>query len=114
MNSVGGLLNKPSKAVVSNLGSPDVLGLKLPEAFSTSSAGQDFWELQSKNIWELKVENHRSRGSFTGLRFSHTYEREEGVCLPVLLVCLYELRSDVERCAHRCMYVKNAIHTLAG
>ena len=35
---------------VSNLGSPDVL--KFAEAFPTSYAGQDFWELYSKNIWE--------------------------------------------------------------
>ena len=39
------------KAVVPNLGPPDVLGIQLPEAFTTTSAGQDFWELKSKNIW---------------------------------------------------------------
>ena len=41
-----------------NLGSSDIFGLKLPEAFTTSCAGQDFWELQSKNIWGPKVGNH--------------------------------------------------------
>ena len=34
-----------SRTVVPNLGSPDVLGLELPEAFTISYAGQDFWEL---------------------------------------------------------------------
>ena len=34
-----------SIAVVPNLGSPDILGLKLPEAFTTSCAGQNIWEL---------------------------------------------------------------------
>ena len=33
------------RAVIPNLGSPDVPGLKFPEAFITSYAGQDFWEL---------------------------------------------------------------------
>ena len=42
--------------VVSNLGPPDVLGLQLPEAFT--SAGQNFWELKSKNIWRAKVGHH--------------------------------------------------------
>lgn len=32
----------PSKAAVTNLGSPDVLGLKLLEAFTASCAGQYF------------------------------------------------------------------------
>ena len=44
-----------SIAVVPNLGPPDVLGLQLAEAFITTSAGQDFWELKSKNIWRAKV-----------------------------------------------------------
>ena len=43
-------------AVVPNLGPPDVLGLQLPEASTTTSAGQDFWELKSKNIWRPKVD----------------------------------------------------------
>ena len=43
-------------AVIPNLGPPDVLGLQLPEAFTNTSAGQDFWELKSKNIWRPKVE----------------------------------------------------------
>ena len=50
-----------SRAVVPNLGSPDVLGLQLPEAFTTTLAGQDFWELKSKNIWRPKVRDHCSR-----------------------------------------------------
>ena len=41
-----------------NLGPPDVLGLQLPEAFTTTSAGQDFWELKSKDIWRPKVGDH--------------------------------------------------------
>ena len=41
--------------MVSNLVPPDVLGLQLPEAFTTTSAGQDFWELKFKNIWRPKV-----------------------------------------------------------
>lgn len=31
-------------AVVPNLGSPDVIGLRYPKAFALSCAGQDFWE----------------------------------------------------------------------
>ena len=46
--------------VVSNLGPPDVLGLQLPEAYTATSAGQEFWELKSKNIWRPKVEDHCS------------------------------------------------------
>ena len=42
------------RPILLNFGSPDVLG----EAFTTSSAGQDFWELQTKNIWGLKVRNN--------------------------------------------------------
>ena len=48
-------------AVVPNLGPPDVLILQLPEASTTTSDGQDFWELKSKNIWRPKVGNHCSR-----------------------------------------------------
>ena len=33
------------RAMVPNLGSPDVLGLKLPEAFATRCAVLDFWKL---------------------------------------------------------------------
>ena len=46
------------RTVVPNFGPPDVLGLQLPEAFTTTSAGQDFWELKSKNIWKPKVGDH--------------------------------------------------------
>ena len=51
---------EPFRSVVSNLGPPDVLGLPLPEAFTTTTtlAGQDFWELKSKNIWRPKVGDH--------------------------------------------------------
>ena len=42
-------------SVVPNLEPPDVLGIQLPEALTTTSAGQDFWELKSKNIWRPKV-----------------------------------------------------------
>ena len=51
-----------SNAVILNLGPPDVIGLQLPEAFTTTSAGQDFWELKSKNIWMPKVGDHWSNG----------------------------------------------------
>ena len=44
--------------VMPNLGPPDVLGLQLPEVFTTTSAGKDFWELKSKNIWRAKVGHH--------------------------------------------------------
>ena len=44
--------------MILNLWPPDVLGLQLPEAFTTTSAGQDFWELKSKNIWRPKVGDH--------------------------------------------------------
>ena len=33
------------------LGNPAVLGLQLPEAFTTSYTGQGFWELESENTW---------------------------------------------------------------
>ena len=49
------------RSVVPNLGPPDVLGLQLPEAFTTTSAGQDFLEWKSKNIWKPKVRDHWSR-----------------------------------------------------
>ena len=42
------------------LGSPNVLELKLPEAITTSYAGQGFWELQSKEFWGTKVGNYWS------------------------------------------------------
>ena len=50
-----------SRSVFSNLGPPDVLGLQLPEAFTTTSTGQDFWAMKSKNIWRPKVGDHCSR-----------------------------------------------------
>ena len=43
------------RLVVPNLGPPDDLGLQLLEAFTTTSIGQDFWELKSKNIWRPKL-----------------------------------------------------------
>ena len=54
------MYSKFSRAVVPNLGPPDVPGLQLPEAFTTTTAGQDFWELKSKNIWRPKVGDHCS------------------------------------------------------
>ena len=59
--------NKQVKAVVPNLGPPGVLGLQLPEAFTTTSAGQDFWDLKSKNIWRPKVGDHWVKASPTQL-----------------------------------------------
>ena len=49
-----------SIAVVVNLGPPDLLGLQLPEILASRGDGEGFWELQSKNIWRLKVEDHWS------------------------------------------------------
>ena len=54
-----------SMTVVSNCSPPDVLGLQLPEAFTTTSAGQDFWELKAKNIWRAAVRHHCSMMSLT-------------------------------------------------
>ena len=51
------------RAVVPNLGPPDVPVLQLPEAFTITSAGQDFWELKSKNIWRPKAGDHCFRES---------------------------------------------------
>ena len=34
-----------SRAVVPNLGPPDVLGLQLPEILASRGGGEDFWEL---------------------------------------------------------------------
>ena len=51
----------PSRTVVCNCRPPDVLGLQLPEAFIATSAGQDFWELKSKNIWRPKIGDYCSR-----------------------------------------------------
>ena len=51
--------------MVPNLGPPDVLRLQLPQAFTTTSAGQDFWELKSKNIWRPKFGDHWLRGCKT-------------------------------------------------
>ena len=41
--------------VILNLGSPDILGLQLPEAFTSTVSGEGFQKLQSKNVM---VENH--------------------------------------------------------
>ena len=55
------VLSQMPKPMVPNLGPPDVLGLQLPEAFTTTFASQDFWELKSKNIWRPKVGDHCSK-----------------------------------------------------
>ena len=44
-------MRKWHTAVVPSLGSPDVLGIKFPEAFTRSYAGHDSWELSLNNIW---------------------------------------------------------------
>ena len=54
------------RPAIPNLGSPDVLGLQLPEAFIPSCAGQGFWEWQSRNIWRLKVGNNSSQTTYRG------------------------------------------------
>ena len=46
------------RAVVTKLETPEVLGLQLPEILASTAVGESFWELQSKNIWELKLGNH--------------------------------------------------------
>ena len=43
-----------------------MLGLKLPAAFTVHGAGQDFWELQSTNISQLKVGSHWAVHSVVG------------------------------------------------
>ena len=52
----------PSNPVVLKLGSPDVLGLQLPEILASTASGEGFWELQSKNIWGAQLENHWCKG----------------------------------------------------
>ena len=42
------------RPVVPKSGHPDVLEPQAAEAFTTSSAGWGFWELQSKNIWRIQ------------------------------------------------------------
>ena len=61
------------RAVVPNLGPPD--GLQLPEAFTTTFASQDFWELKSKNIWRPKVGGNWSTGHFLVLTTICTYQK---------------------------------------
>ena len=36
-----------TRSVVLKLGSPDVLGLQLPEILASTASGEGFWELQS-------------------------------------------------------------------
>ena len=43
-------IENSSKAIVANAESPYALGLKLPEAFTTSYAGQDFWNLRPRTF----------------------------------------------------------------
>ena len=50
--------SRSANSVVLNVGPPDVVELQLPEAFTTTPAGQDFWEMKSKNIWRPKVGDH--------------------------------------------------------
>ena len=51
----------PFRAVVLNLGPPDVLGLHLPEILASRGGGEGFWELYSKNIWRPKLGDHWTR-----------------------------------------------------
>ena len=30
---------------------PGVLGLQLPETLASTAGGEDFWKLQSRNVW---------------------------------------------------------------
>ena len=47
------------RAVDLKVGFPDVLGVVVVRSLhSLLCAGQDFWELQSKNIWGTKFGNH--------------------------------------------------------
>ena len=43
------------RRLVPNLRSPDVLGLKLTEAFTASWVGQDFRELSPKTLWDPRL-----------------------------------------------------------
>ena len=36
------------------LGNPNVLGLQLPDTMGTTTSGEGFWELQSKNTWVIQ------------------------------------------------------------
>ena len=60
--------------MVPNLRPPHVLGLQLPETFTTTSAGQDFWELKSRNIWRPKVGDHCSRAVVLNLCYLDAFE----------------------------------------
>lgn len=70
------------RSVAPNIRFPGAFGLKLPEVFTSSSASQDFWELEPKVIWRNKVGNHyfrrflKSRPGFEGLCQSHTSKME--------------------------------------
>ena len=94
------------KAMVLNHGPPDVIELQPPEAFATTSAGQDFWELKSKNIWRPKVGDHCPKGYRVGqpqfscpfFRYSiswwpSTYPSFERQCCPPSSMCLLLIRS---------------------
>ena len=48
----------PLRQCSPTLGLQIFFGPQLPEAFTTTSAGQDFWELKSKDIWRPKVGDH--------------------------------------------------------
>ena len=52
-----------TRAVVPNLGSPEVLGLQLPEIPASTARGEGFWELQSKNIW--RTQGSKALGQMT-------------------------------------------------
>ena len=48
--------------VVTKFGSPDVLGLQLPEILASTASGEGFREFSSRNIWGHQVGNHWIRG----------------------------------------------------
>ena len=54
--------------------SPDVPGLQLPEAFTTASAVQDFWELKSMNIWRSKVGDHCLKSLLKTVLFEEVFK----------------------------------------
>ena len=62
----GANLKETFKAVVPNLGPPDVLRLQLPEILASTGGGEGFWELQFKKIWRPKVGDHCFKGSERG------------------------------------------------
>ena len=87
--------------VVPNLGPPDVLGLQLPKAFTTTSAGQDFWELKSKNIWRPKVGEHCSTGGASLCSLGQNSPQKKGMVVHFWLHDTYKTLKRVVMMQHK-------------